>query len=155
MSTSTSSTSTSTPRQTGWVGWIAFGAMMLLLIGGLHIFQGLVALFNDEYYAVGKNGLVVHVDYTTWGWVHVIGGLVLLATGVGLLAGQMWARVLGVIAAMVSAFVNVAFLAAYPVWSTLMITIDVLVIWAITVHGREMKNEMAGDYSYRDDYYSR
>jgi hypothetical protein len=126
---------------TGWVGWIAFAAMMLLLLGMFHAFQGLVALFNDEYYAVGSNGLVVHVDYTTWGWVHLLGGILIVLAGAGLLAGQMWARVVGVLMAFTSALINVAFLAALPIWSTIMITIDVLVIWAITVHGREMRYE--------------
>jgi hypothetical protein len=126
---------------TGWVGWIAFAGMMLLLLGMFHAFQGLVALFNDEYYAVGSNGLVVHVDYTTWGWVHLLGGILIVLAGAGLLAGQMWARVVGVLMAFTSALINVAFLAALPIWSTIMITIDVLVIWAITVHGREMRYE--------------
>jgi hypothetical protein len=61
------------------------------------------------------------------------------AAGLGLAVGQMWARVVGILVALLSAVVNIAFLAAYPVWSTIMITIDVLVIWALTVHGKETK----------------
>jgi hypothetical protein len=125
---------------TGWVGWIAFAGMMMMLLGIFHAFQGLVAIFRDEYYAVGSSGLVVNVDYTTWGWVHLLGGILIAGAGAGLLAGQMWARVVGVLMAFASALINVAFLAALPIWSTIMIAIDVLVIWAITVHGREMRS---------------
>ena len=123
---------------TGWVGWLTFGGIMLLLIGMFHGFQGLVSLFNDDYYAVTSRGLIINVDYTTWGWVHLLGGVVLCLAGAGLLAGQLWARIVGVIVALVSAVISAGFLNATPIWSGIIIAIDVLVIWAITVHGREM-----------------
>ncbi|RYV51287.1 DUF7144 family membrane protein [Pengzhenrongella frigida] len=128
------------PAPTGWVGWIAFAATMMLMLGSFHVFQGLVALFQDEYYLVGQNGLVVQVDYTAWGWTHVVLGVLVVATGIGLMVGQMWARVVAVVLMVVSAIVNIGFLAAYPAWSAIMIALDVLVIWAVTVHGREMKS---------------
>ena len=127
------------PEQTGWMGWILFAATMMLMLGIFHAIQGLVALFRDEYYLVGKNGLTLHVDYTTWGWVHLVLGVLVAAAGAGLLVAQMWARIVGVVVALASAVLNIAFLAAYPVWSTIMIALDILVIWAITVHGREMR----------------
>jgi hypothetical protein len=125
--------------QTGWVGWIVFAALMLVMLGIFHVMQGLVALLRDEVYVVGSDGLVVNVDYTSWGWTHVIGGGLAILVGACLLAGQMWARVVAVIVAMLSAVANVMFLPAYPVWSMIMIAIDVLVIWAVTVHGSEVK----------------
>jgi hypothetical protein len=128
-----------TERQTGWVGWVVFAAMMLILLGTFHVIDGLVALFRDEVYAVGPRGLVVNVDYTAWGWTHLIGGVIAILVGVCLLAGQLWARIVAVVLAFLSAIVNVAFLPAHPVWSALMIALDVLVIWAITVHGSELK----------------
>jgi len=124
---------------TGWVGWIAFAGIMLVLEGSIQIIQGLVALFDDGYYLVTPAGLVVDVDYNAWGWVHLLLGVVALATGLGLLRGQMWARVTGVVLAVLSALVNIAFLAAYPIWSTVVIAVDVIVIYAIVVHGREAK----------------
>ncbi|MGV8964779.1 MAG: DUF7144 family membrane protein [Cellulomonas sp.] len=127
------------PAPTAWVGWIAFAGTMMLLLGTFHVIQGLVALFQQEYYLVGANGLTVHLDYTQWGWTHVILGVLVLGAGIGLIAGQMWARVIAVILAFASAIVNIGFIAAYPVWSTIMIAVDVLVIWAVTVHGSEMK----------------
>lgn len=127
------------PEPTGWVGWIAFASTMMIMLGMFHAFQGLVALFQDQYYLVGKNNLVIHMDYTAWGWTHIVVGLVVLGAGIGLLSGQMWGRIVGTVVALGSALVNIAFLSAYPIWSTMMITFDVLIIWALTVHGREMK----------------
>jgi len=124
---------------TGWVGWIVFAAVMMVMLGCFHAIQGLVALLDDQKFLVADSGLVVSVDYTTWGWVHLIGGAILALAGISLFAGRMWARVVGVIAAFVSAIVNIAFLSAYPIWSSIMIVLDILIIWALTVHGAEMK----------------
>ena len=134
--------STNTRGQTGWVGWVVFAGMMLIMLGSFHIIEGLVALFRDEVFLVSKGGLVLNLDYTAWGWAHIIGGAIAILVGACLLAGQMWARVVAVIVAMVSALTNLAFLPAYPIWSALMIAVDVLVIWALTVHGAEIKNEV-------------
>jgi hypothetical protein len=103
------------------------------------VVEGLIALFQDEYFQVGRSGLAVHVDYTAWGWAHIIGGVLIAAAGLGLFTGKVWARMLAVVLALVSAVVNIGFLAAYPIWSVLMIAIDILVIWAVTVHGSEVK----------------
>jgi hypothetical protein len=84
---------------------------------------------------------VVNVDYNTWGWTHIIIGLVAVLAGVGLLAGNMAARIVGVGIAFLSALVNLAFISAYPVWSVILITLDVIVIYAIIVHGRELKSD--------------
>src|SRR5215510_11349945 len=123
----------------GAYGWIGFASLILVLLGCFHAIQGLVALFDDEKYAVTDSGLIVSVDYTAWGWVHLIGGIIIALAGISLFAGRMWARIVGVIAALASALVNIAFLSAYPIWSTIMIALDILIIWALTVHGAEMK----------------
>ena len=124
---------------TAWAGWVVFGGVMLIMMGSFQIIEGLVALFDDGFYAVASNGLVVNVDYNTWGWVHTGIGLIAVLAGLGLLAGNMAARVVGIVIAFLSALVNLAFLSAYPVWSTIMITVDIIVIYAIIVHGRELK----------------
>jgi hypothetical protein len=124
---------------TGWTGWVVFGGVMLIMLGAFQIIQGLVALFDDGFYLVASNGLVVNVNYNTWGWVHTVIGVIGVLAGLGLLAGNMVARVVGVAVAFLSALVNVAFISAYPVWSTILITIDVIVIYAIIVHGRELQ----------------
>jgi hypothetical protein len=125
---------------TGWVGWVVFAGLMLILLGFFQAIEGLVAIFDEGYYLVGPEGLVVNVDYTAWGWVHLIIGVIAVATGFGLIAGNTAARVVGIVLAIVSAVLNLAFLAAYPVWSTIVIAVDVIVIYAIVVHGRELQN---------------
>ena len=128
-------------NMSGWVGWVAFAGIMMVLLGTFHIIDGLIALFNDEYFAVTKSGLAVSVDFTTWGWVHVIGGIIVIAAGIGVFSGKVWARGLGVVVAMISAIVNLGFLSAYPIWSSIMILVDILVIWALTVHGGELRED--------------
>lgn len=128
------------PEPTGWAGVAAFGGVMLMMLGIFQAITGLVAIFDQGYYLVGSRGLVVHVDYTAWGWLHLALGLIAVVAGYGLFGGAMWARILGVCIALVSAVVNFAFIAAFPIWAVMMITIDVLVIYAIVAHGRELQN---------------
>jgi hypothetical protein len=127
------------PGASGWTGWVVFAGIMMVMLGIFHAIQGLVALFQDDYFLVGKSGLTLHIDYTAWGWIQLISGVIVLAAGVAVFAGQVWARSVGVLVAMLSAIVNVGFLAAYPIWSTMMIFLDVLVIWALIVHGGELR----------------
>ena len=125
---------------TGWAGWVAFAGVMLIMLGGLQAIEGLVALFNDGFYLVGADGLVVNVDYDAWGWTHLVLGIVAIAVGFGLIAGNTIARVAGAAIAVISAILNLVFIGAYPVWSTTIIALDVVVIYAIVVHGRELKS---------------
>ena len=129
-------------RPTGfWIGPIVFAGVMLIILGFFHGFHGFLALFNDGYYAVRKNGLAIHIDYTAWAWTHLIVGTILLVAGFCVLLGQVWARVVGVIVAVLSIVVNAGFLSASPGLTTIMIAVDILVIWALTFHGREVRPE--------------
>jgi hypothetical protein len=124
---------------TGWAGWVGFAGIMLIMLGIFQAIEGFVAIFDNGYYLVRPNGLVINVDYTAWGWLHLIIGLIAVAVGIGLMTGNMLARIVGVIIAVISATLNLLFIAAYPVWSTIIIAVDVIVIYAIVVHGRELK----------------
>ncbi|MGY1805105.1 hypothetical protein ACI78T_17620 [Blastococcus sp. SYSU D00922] len=124
---------------TGWMAWISFAGVLLVVVGLLQAMQGLAALLDESFYVVGRSGLVVELDYTVWGWTHLLLGIVAILTAAGLLAGNTVARVVGVVLAGLSALVNLAFLPAYPWWSTIVIAFDVLVIYALTVHGGEMR----------------
>lgn len=124
-------------RTTGWTGWIAFGGIMLVLLGMFHAIEGLVAVFDNGYYRVTPSGLVVNVSYNVWGWVHFGMGVTAFVVGIGVLAGRTIARAAAVVIAAASAVIHLAFIAAYPVWSLVIITLDVIVIFAILVHGRE------------------
>ncbi len=126
-------------EMSGWVGWIAFAGLIMVMLGVFHVIEGFIALFQDQYFHVARSGLTIHVDYSVWGWTHIIGGVLILAAGIGLFSGRIWARSIAVVLAMISSVVNIAFLSAYPIWSVIMITLDVLVIWAVTVHGSELK----------------
>jgi hypothetical protein len=126
-------------QTTAWAGWVVFGGVMLIMLGAFQIIEGLVALFDDGFY-LHTNRVVVDVNFNTWGWIHTIIGVVAVLAGLGLLAGNLAARIVGVIVACLSAVVNLAFISAYPVWSTIMIALDVIVIYAIIVHGRELKS---------------
>jgi hypothetical protein len=124
---------------TGWVGWVLFAGVVVFLSGFINIIDGLVALFNTGYYRVPSSGLVLRIDYAYWGWTLIAVGIVLAATGYGIAAGQTWARVVGVVVAVLSALVNLAFIAAYPVWIALVLALHVVVIYALIAHGQEAK----------------
>lgn len=130
-------------ERTGWYGWVVFAGTMMLMLGSFHAMAGLVALFKDDYYLVGSKGLVVNVDYTAWGWIHILFGVLVAGAGVALFVGMMWARVVAILVALLSALVNLAFLSAYPIWSTIMIAVDILVIYAVTAHGAEGSDDYA------------
>jgi hypothetical protein len=123
------------PKGSAWRGWVVFAATMMALLGVYHAFAGLVALFEDEYYLVGESDLVVNVDFTAWGWTHLIIGALLILAAFALVQGATWARVVTIVVAGLSAIVNLAFLSAYPLWGVIMITLDLLVIYAVTTHG--------------------
>lgn len=128
-------------EQTGWTGWIVFAAVMMIIGGSLNIFYGLVALVNDTW--VGWNTATsnaVVLDLTQWGWVHIIIGACLLLAGFGVMTGNILARTVGVIVAGLSLIGNFFFIPVYPIWALTIIVLDVLVIWALTAHGREMKS---------------
>jgi hypothetical protein len=123
----------------GWAGWVVFAGLMMIMVGAFHGISGLVALFRDEFYVVRPSGLVLNIDYTAWGWTHLLVGVLVFAAGCGALVGQTWARAVGVVLALLSAVANMLFISAYPVWSVVLITLDVVVIYALIVHGRELK----------------
>ena len=119
------------------VGWAGFAGFMLILIGVFDVIQGLVALIDDEFYVVTQKW-VFEFDITAWGWIHLILGAVLIASGVGIFSGNVAARTVGVMVAALAAIVNFAWLPYYPIWSIIMIAISVAIIWALTAHGRDI-----------------
>ncbi len=119
-------------------GLILFAGIMMLMAGGFQAFTGAVALFEDEFYVTTPN-YIVEFDATSWGWIHLLLGLVVLFAGIGVLSGQTWARVVGITLAVVSALANFAFIPYYPFWSIMIITLDVFIIWALSVHGGALK----------------
>ena len=127
------------PKASPWVGWIAFAAVCMVLLGAFHVLQGVMAIADADYFPAVGRGPVTGMDLTTWGWVHLGGGVVLIVAGLCVFAGQRWARALGVVVAIFSMVASFGFLGAYPVLSVLMVAIDVVIVFALTVHGSDIK----------------
>lgn len=113
-------------------GWLTFAGVLGLVVGAFNVIDGLVGLFRHSYYLVGADKVLVFNSYHTWGWIWLGVGIAQILIALGVLAGQMWARVLGVILAMAVAIGHLAFLEAFPVWSLLVISLCVVLIYALT-----------------------
>ena len=124
----------------GWaVGFILFAAIMMVMAGSFQAFAGLVALFENEFYVATRNYLL-QFDATSWGWIHLLVGLVVLLAGFAV-AGRTWGRVVGITLAVLSALANFAFIPYYPLWSLTIIALDIFVIWALAAHGRDLATD--------------
>lgn len=124
---------------TGWMGWNVFAATVMMIAGALQGIYGFIAIVNDDW-VVWTNRGALYMDFTAWGWIHLVLGAVVLLAGVGVLTGNTLARIVGVVLATASIIANFLFLPAYPIWSLTVITLGVVVIWALTAHGHEMRD---------------
>jgi hypothetical protein len=123
------------PEPSGWaLGGVVFAASVLTLIGCFQVIAGLVAVFNDDFFLVTRN-YTFDLDTSAWGWIHLLLGILLVATGFGLFSRRPWAGVTALVLAMLSAVVNFFFIPYYPFWSLLVIALDVWVMWALTRPG--------------------
>ena len=119
------------------VGITAFAAIMMMTVGAFQAIQGVVALLNDTFYVVGQKW-TFSFDITTWGWIQLLVGILLVGAGFFLFRGAVWARVVGVCVVAISAVLNFMWLPYYPLWGILVVALDVFVIWALTAHGRDI-----------------
>ncbi|HEY0815217.1 MAG TPA: hypothetical protein VGE11_18255 [Pseudonocardia sp.] len=114
-----------------------FAGVLMVISGLWAVLVGISALFNDKVY-VNTPGYLYEFDITGWGWVHLILGVLVAAVGVGVVQGATWGRMAGVVVAGISLLVNFTFIPHYPVWSILIITVDVIIIWALVAYqGRD------------------
>lgn len=126
-----------TTESSGWAfGWMIWAAVWMWMLGFFHALAGFAALVEDEILVATPDYLYA-LDLTTWGWVHLVLGVLVLIAGFSIFNGSVWARTVGVILAVISTVANFAWLPHYPIWSLVMITANVFVIWALTVHGRD------------------
>ncbi len=123
------------PAARGWAGWVVFAGLVLILVGAGQVLEGVLALSGHRT----PEPLLLD-DLTTWAVVHLVLALVLVLTGLGLLAGVPAARVGAVILAALSVLANVAFTPAFPAGSAVVIVLDLVVIYAVTVHGGELRS---------------
>ena len=122
------------------VGFTFFAGSMMILAGAFQALQGLAALFENEFF-VAAGDYVFKLDVTAWGWIHLGLGVVVLLSGFGVVAGMLAARIVGILLAGISAVVNFLSIPYYPFWAITIIAIDVFVIWALSVHGRDIKSD--------------
>jgi len=119
------------------MGLILFAGIMMIMVGVFQAIQGVIALFNDSFYEVAQEW-VFSFNVTAWGWIHLLAGAALVVAGYFLFQGAVWARVVGVSVAIISVVLSFMWLPYYPIWSMLIIALDVFIIWALTVHGRDV-----------------
>jgi hypothetical protein len=131
----------STVTKTGWTGWVIFAGVILLISGIFSIVQGIVAVVGPNSYYVVTEGSLFLFDVAGWGWWNIIIGVLLSLTAVALMAGQTWARVVAVILVIISAIGQLLLIPAQPWWSIIVIAIEILVIYALIVHGRELRED--------------
>ena len=124
---------------TGWTGWVVFAAVFMMITGAMNAIQGLAALIRDDAYWVTLGGTVLAFDVTTWGWIHLIFGIALVIVGVLLMRGSTFARIIGVILVALNLIAQFSWTTLYPFWAIIAIIIDILIIYALVVHGRELK----------------
>lgn len=122
-----------------WVGWVYFASVMLVISGGINVIAGLTGIFNSDFYVATQSGKLLFFDYTTWGWVHLVLGIAMLALGVFLMKGKSWARIVTTGLVVLNMIVNLAFIGVYPLWAITSLILSAFVIYAITLHGDEVK----------------
>jgi hypothetical protein len=135
-------TGTAPPAATddlGMAGVIRFAGVMMLTLGVFQTMQGLSTLLHQQAYLVTADGSLIHLNWAVWGWSHLILGLVSAATGWGVLRGRMWARVIGVLLTSFAALAHFTLLAAAPLWCSILICIEVVVVYALCAHGPEVR----------------
>jgi hypothetical protein len=130
----------SSEQPTRWTGLVVFAACMMWLLGFFQAIAGFAAIVNPDYYKTAPERLMLVGSYTAWGWIHLLLGVLVFAAGVGVMSGNALARGVGVVLAGLSAISALAFSTASPVWAVIVIVLDVLVIYALTVHGGAMRD---------------
>jgi len=116
---------------------VFFAAIMMIILGIFGALEGLAAIIKSGFYHVPPN-YYINLNAKGWGWIHLIIGIIVVLAGLSLFRGSTWARVVGIIIASISAIANFLFIPFYPIWSLLIIAIDVFVIWALAAHGRAL-----------------
>jgi hypothetical protein len=117
---------------TGWVGWIVFAAVIMVMLGVFAIIGGLIAILDDHY------SEYVNSVANTWGWTTLILGVLTLFAAFGILRGATWARIVAVVMASLVAIDHFTTVRGYPIWSMIVILLCIFVIYALIVHGREL-----------------
>ena len=124
-------------------GWIGFAGILIVIVGALDFCQGLIALFNDNYYVVSASGFLA-VDLTGWGWIMLIWGVLLVLAGLGLLGGQSWARWFTILLVSLNFLAQLGFLgnSQYPLWALTALALNIVVLYALTARWSESRADL-------------
>ena len=130
-------------RSTTWTGWISFAGWLMVIVGMIDFFEGLIAVIRGKYYLVGPDQIIVF-DLTAWGWIMMIWGIILLIAGMGLLSGSGWARWFAIIAGALNFIIQLSFVgsAAYPLWALTGLALTIVVLYALIVHWEDARPEV-------------
>ena len=132
-------------RASGPTGWAVFAGTVLAIVGAFNIIYGLAAIFRDEVITTSGQHVIVW-DVTRYGWILFIFGIFQLLAGMALFTGAGWARWTAVVLAGVNAVGNVPFLTVQPIWTGLIIALDIIVIYQLTARWQ------AVDPAYYESY---
>jgi hypothetical protein len=124
-------------------GWVGFAGILMLIVGSIDFFQGIIALFEDEYFVVTRSGFLVF-DLTGWGWFMIFWGILLVIGGLGLMGGQGWARWFTIVVVSLNFLIQLGFLgnSSYPLWTMTAIALNFVVLFALTARWSESKAEL-------------
>jgi predicted membrane metal-binding protein len=127
-------------RNSGWTGWIVFAGWLMIVIGSLDFFEGLIAIIRDKYYVLAPNQIIVF-DMTTWGWITLIWGIVVALAGFGLLSGASWARWFAIVVGSLNFIAQLGFVgsAQYPLWALTVLALTAVVLYALIVRWGEAR----------------
>jgi hypothetical protein len=136
-------------------GWVLFAGILMIVGGFFAFFEGLGALLRSGRFYATVNNYPYGANITAWGWIELIGGAIVFLAGFYVMRGAVWARVVGITLAALSAFANFFFIPFYPFWAIAVITIDLFVIWALAAHGGALQREARADEAADARYDSR
>jgi hypothetical protein len=126
-------------RTSAWTGWIGFAGWLMIVIGVLDFFEGLIAVIRSEYYVLTPNQIIIF-DSTTWGWLTLLMGIVLVFIGWGLLSRSSWARWVAIVAITINIIGQLSYFgsASYPLWALTVLTLSIVVLYALIVRWDEV-----------------
>ena len=133
------------PSEGFWAGWVWFAGLLMIVIGFLDFFQGLIAVIRDKYYVLGPEQIIVF-DLTTWGWITLIWGIIVALSGFALLAGQGWARWFTIVVASLNFIVQLGFVGSnrYPLWALVAMALNIVVLYALIVRWSDVREANVG-----------
>jgi hypothetical protein len=130
--------------KSGWAGLVFFAGVLLIVTGAVNVIEGIAALVSHQSVVLVEGGLYL-LNLTAWGWTLLIFGIIMLVVGIGLFTGQQWARITAIVIVGLHAIAQVLWIGAYPIWSIVMLALDVVVLYALTAHWTDAKQAIASN----------